>query len=127
MIHADDGAVVAISRAWADITGYTLHDIATIADWTEHAAITKADANGKATNMVAIKSTTDSIIYMVNGTQVHGQDRAHAGMAATVGQAGLRVNHNLDVHIGEFAIVPAGSGMRRGGAKSTEVSKDAKP
>ena len=64
---------------------------------------------------------------MVNGTQVYGQDRAHAAMGGTNGQAGLRVNHNLDVHIGDFAIVPAAGGMRRGGAKATKVSKDAKP
>ena len=44
MIHADDGAVVAISRAWADITGYTLHDIATIADWTDKAYGEKQEA-----------------------------------------------------------------------------------
>ncbi len=102
-------------------------EVHTIADWTEHAAITKADADGKATNALAIRSTADSIIYMVNGSPVYGQDRAHAGQGATNGQAGLRVNHNLDVHIGDFAIVPGSSEGRRRGARPTKVSKDAKP
>lgn len=88
-------------------------EVHTIADWTEHPAIVKADAAGKATNALAIRSTADSIVYLVNGTQVHAQDRAHAGAYSTNGQVGLRVNHNLDVHIADFAIVPAaGAGMK---------------
>jgi PAS domain S-box-containing protein len=34
MIHADDGKVIRISRAWTDITGYALADIPTIDAWT---------------------------------------------------------------------------------------------
>ena len=34
MIHAEDGEVLALSRAWTEITGYTRADIPTIADWT---------------------------------------------------------------------------------------------
>jgi diguanylate cyclase (GGDEF)-like protein/PAS domain S-box-containing protein len=37
MIHADDGAILSISRALTEITGYTLDDIPTIADWTQKA------------------------------------------------------------------------------------------
>ena len=37
MIHANDGSVVTISRAWTETTGYTLQDIPTIPDWTEKA------------------------------------------------------------------------------------------
>ncbi|WP_013323034.1 PAS domain S-box protein [Gloeothece verrucosa] len=36
-IHAEDGTVLQISRAWSDITGYTLEDIPTVADWIEKA------------------------------------------------------------------------------------------
>ncbi len=43
MIHADDRSVVAISRAWTDITGYKLDDIPTIPDWTERAYGQKKD------------------------------------------------------------------------------------
>ena len=37
MIHADDGAVIALSRAWAEITGYAPKDIPTIREWTAKA------------------------------------------------------------------------------------------
>ena len=37
MIHAEDGEVLVLSRAWKEITGYHETDIPTIADWTERA------------------------------------------------------------------------------------------
>ncbi|HIJ61275.1 MAG TPA: response regulator [Rhodospirillaceae bacterium] len=37
MIHAEGGEVLALSRAWTEITGYSLRDIPTIAAWTEKA------------------------------------------------------------------------------------------
>lgn len=97
-------------------------EVHTIVDWTDHSAIIKADASGKATNTVAIRSTRDSILYLVNNSVVHGQDRAHAGAGITDGQVGLRVNHNLDVHIADFAIVPASGNS----PAATRVGKDAK-
>jgi len=33
MMHADDGEVLALSRAWTEITGYALEDIPTVAAW----------------------------------------------------------------------------------------------
>ena len=36
-MHAEDGAVLMISKAWTDITGYRLEDIPTIDDWVEKA------------------------------------------------------------------------------------------
>ena len=37
MIHAEDGEVLQISRAWTELTGYTLQDIPTISKWLEQA------------------------------------------------------------------------------------------
>ncbi|BAU15427.1 two-component hybrid sensor and regulator [Leptolyngbya sp. NIES-3755] len=37
MLHAEDGEVLQISHAWTEITGYSLDEIPTIADWTEKA------------------------------------------------------------------------------------------
>ncbi|HAZ30306.1 TPA: hypothetical protein DCY65_01885 [Candidatus Acetothermia bacterium] len=37
LIHAEDGEILAVNRMWTEITGYTLRDIPTIADWTERA------------------------------------------------------------------------------------------
>ncbi len=33
MIHAEDGEILQISRAWTELTGYTLEDIPTITNW----------------------------------------------------------------------------------------------
>ena len=35
MIHAETGEVLQISRAWTELTGYTLEDIPTISEWLE--------------------------------------------------------------------------------------------
>lgn len=35
MIHAENGEVLQISRAWTELTGYTLEDIPTISGWLE--------------------------------------------------------------------------------------------
>ena len=37
MLRTDDGKVVKISRRWTEITGYTIQDIPTIAEWTAKA------------------------------------------------------------------------------------------
>jgi PAS domain S-box-containing protein len=37
MIHAQDGTVLSISRTWSELSGYSLQDIPSIADWTERA------------------------------------------------------------------------------------------
>jgi PAS domain S-box-containing protein len=37
MIHADDGEVLLVNQVWTDLTGYTLHDLPTVADWSERA------------------------------------------------------------------------------------------
>jgi len=35
MLHAEDGEVLLLSKAWCDISGYSLQEIPTISDWTE--------------------------------------------------------------------------------------------
>lgn len=37
MIHAEDGEVLQISRAWTELTEYTLEDIPTVSKWVEQA------------------------------------------------------------------------------------------
>ncbi|NJD89472.1 MAG: PAS domain S-box protein [Betaproteobacteria bacterium] len=37
LIHAEDGAILSMSRTWCEITGYSREDIPTIAAWTEKA------------------------------------------------------------------------------------------
>jgi hypothetical protein len=77
-------------------------EVHTIMDWTDNAAVRKQDASGKASNTLIVDaSRPDSTRLRINGTQVAG-----LALGATDGVVGLRVNHNLDVHVAEFAITP---------------------
>ncbi len=72
--------------------------------WTDNAAIVKQDAtSGKATNKLEIDGKVDpsKISFKVNGKVVHEMPGAGTDLDGAVG---LRVNHNLDVHIGDFAV-----------------------
>ena len=44
----------------------------TIADWTDSAAIKKADTSGKMSNTLAIDVGKDKVRFLVNGTEVSG-------------------------------------------------------
>ncbi len=78
-------------------------DVKTILDWTESSAVNKADANGKATNTLTVDaSRSDSVRLKVNGRQVAALPGSRTG--PTDGIVGLRVNHNLDVHVDAFTI-----------------------
>jgi hypothetical protein len=94
-----DGKVMVKHRAGADVH--------TILDWTDNAAVHKQDAAGKATNTLSVDaSKPDSVRLLVNGTQVAALPGSHLG--STDGAVGLRVNHNLDVHISDFSVTPGG-------------------
>jgi hypothetical protein len=73
----------------------------TVADWTDNAAVKKPDAGGKSTNTLAIDVTKDKVRFLVNGTEVSTADAAQVD---TAGIAGLRVNHNLNVHVEGFTV-----------------------
>jgi hypothetical protein len=93
-----DGKVMVKHRAGAEVH--------TILDWTDNAAVHKADAEGKATNTLSVDaSKPDSVRLLVNGTQVAALPGAHVG--STDGFVGLRVNHNLDVHVADFSVSKA--------------------
>lgn len=80
-----------------------------IVPWTENAAIKKIPEGGKVTNTVRIDFTPSDVLFLVNGTEVHRLPRAtidgptHAG---STGFVGIRVNHNLDVHVDNFSVTP---------------------
>ena len=77
-------------------------EVHTIQDWTAHPAIKPADAAGKATNALRVRVAADSVRLDVNGTQV-----AVLPKMGTDGIVGVRVNHQLDVHIEGLKVTPA--------------------
>ena len=79
-----------------------------IVDWTANPAIKAIDESGKASNKLTISAESDKVRFLVNGVEVHSLPRSILesgnGHAGTAGIAGIRVNHNLDVHIDGFAV-----------------------
>ncbi len=88
-------------------------ELHTLVEWTANPAVKAAGADGKATNALAVRVAADSVRFVANGTQVAAVSRQQAG--ALDGVAGLRVNHNLDVHVEGFAVTRGGA-ARAGGA-----------
>jgi hypothetical protein len=76
-------------------------DTPTIADWTDSPAVKKADSSGKMSNTLAIEVGKDKVRFLVNGAEVTSTETAKVD---TDGVAGLRINHNLNVHVEGFAV-----------------------
>lgn len=75
-----------------------------IVPWTEAAAINKQNEAGAATNVLSFRVTPDSLHLLANDKRVKSFAKSELHGFKTDGQVGLRVNHNLDVHIGAFEI-----------------------
>jgi hypothetical protein len=80
------------------------NEVHKIVDWTDTDATNKADANGKATNVLTIHVAADSVHFIANGKLVRGMSKAEMHNFNADGQAGIRVNHNLDVHVADFQV-----------------------
>ena len=70
---------------------------------TASAAVKTPDATGKSTNALEVRVTGDKIQYLVNGTTVHTTPKT--GLTATTdGIYGIRINHQLEVHVDGFSL-----------------------
>ena len=74
-------------------------DLPILVEWTAHDAINDLDADGSSTNMMAVEVGSDTVRFLVNGTEVATQPRSAVD---TDGIAGLRVTHLLDMHISDL-------------------------
>lgn len=88
-----DGSYLIKRRVGATVT--------TLVDWTVSPAVSKADSAGKATNKIEVQSSGGKLGFTINGQKLY---EMAATPAETSGNVGLRVNHNLDVHIEGFAL-----------------------
>lgn len=93
LIVRGDGKYAIKHRAGAEVH--------TVTDWTDLPAMKKADEAGKATNTVAFDVSGGFVKALVNGEEVK---RWETSYWKGDGIAGLRVNHQLDVHISDFKI-----------------------
>jgi hypothetical protein len=71
--------------------------------WLASDAVVKQDSAGKATNKLEIAgdAATKKLKFSVNGKQVAEIDAPGGSVAGLVG---IRMNHNLDVHVDGFAV-----------------------
>jgi len=79
-------------------------EVHTIADWTEHAAIQAADSSGRQTNTLTAEATADGLRLLANGQEIANYTKADVPYLNTDGIVGLRVNHNLDLHVANFTV-----------------------
>ncbi len=63
------------------------------------AIVTDDPTDGHATNKLAIHVAKDSVHFLINDKLVKGLAKSELNGAATDGQAGIRINHNIDVHV----------------------------
>jgi hypothetical protein len=90
-----DGSFMVKHRA-----GDATHDVVARA---ANDAVKKPDATGKSSNALEVRVSASKIDFAVNGTVVASTPKS--GMAAkTDGVYGLRVNHQLEVHIDGLAM-----------------------
>ena len=80
--------------------GDEVHDIQAR---TAHDAVNQPGADGQSTNALEVRVAGNTISYVVNGQVVHTTPKT--GMSAmTDGLAGIRINHQLDVHVDGFEL-----------------------
>ncbi len=78
----------------------TTHDVM---GRTPHDAVKKPGTDGTSANALEVRVGADKIDYVINGTVVHTTPKA--GMTAkTDGIYGVRINHQLEVHVEKFSV-----------------------
>jgi len=96
LVVRDDGQFYVAHRAGKDV-----HPVV---PWTANDAVVKANERGAATNEVAIQVAADSVHRMVNNTKVKSFAKKDLMGFKTDGTYGFRVNHMLNVHVGNFGM-----------------------
>lgn len=72
--------------------------------WTAHEAVVKHDGGeGTAKNVLAIEADADQVRFLVNGEVVNSLPRSQIDAEGIVG---LRVNHNLNIHVSSLKVEP---------------------
>jgi hypothetical protein len=69
--------------------------------WTAHPAIQAEDPAGNCSNTLSVEVGESQVRFLVNGAEVYA---GPIDQFSTEGIPGMRVNHNLDLHIDGFAV-----------------------
>jgi hypothetical protein len=74
---------------------------ANVREWTDSEAVQKAEAQGDVTNALEVAVRGDQVHFSINGTEVTTVPVAEVD---AYGTAGVRVNHNLNVMVSNWAV-----------------------
>ncbi|MEO7502338.1 MAG: hypothetical protein ABIW94_06845 [Gemmatimonadaceae bacterium] len=79
-------------------------------DWTANPAVKTIEGSGNSTNTLSVVVGADKLSFLVNGVEVNSLPRSQIDSggpnSGTTGVVGVRVNHNLDVHVDGLSITP---------------------
>lgn len=73
----------------------------TVMDWTANSAVNAADADGNAKNELTVLIKDGKVSFMANGKEVYA---ANAADVDTKGVVGVRINHNLSIHLEKLQV-----------------------
>ncbi len=69
--------------------------------WTANEAVKAADAEGLSSNELSVQIKGGKVSFMANGKEVHS---ASAADVDTKGVVGVRINHNLSIHLEKLEV-----------------------
>lgn len=69
------------------------------------AVVKEPNGGGAATNKITIRVSKDSVLFLANDRRVRSLAKSQLNGMSTDGIVGIRVNHNLNLHIDGFGIV----------------------
>ena len=69
--------------------------------WTANAAVKAADSTGHSSNELSILVKDGKVSFMANGKEVYS---ANAADVETKGVVGVRINHNLSIHLEKLQV-----------------------
>lgn len=72
-----------------------------VVDWTANAAVNAADSTGHAENELSVQVKDGKVSFMANGKEVYSAPVADVDTKGTIG---LRINHNLNIHVAKLEV-----------------------
>jgi hypothetical protein len=96
---ADGSVLIAHRTGWAARTTAIVPESPIIAT----SGINRDGPDGSATNTMLIHVAKDTVHFVLNGKVFKAIAKSDLGITSADGQAGLRINHNIDMHIDGWA------------------------
>jgi hypothetical protein len=72
-----------------------------IQDWKANGAVKKTEGKTQGVNTLTVSVAPDKVRFLINGTEV---GTASPSQVDASGIVGLRINHNLNVHVASFDV-----------------------